>query len=406
MGRRFRGRLLVITASVASFALVGLHIGSLHTLANQGKSFTFGGLRSFEIVPLKTVSETSSNASIGDLNGDGCPDILLVKGRHWPLKSLIFLGDCKGHFTPGPPLPGQAMKSYSGSLADMTKSGHLDIVYACRDSCQSLIYFNDGKGNFTRREPWGPPHSSTRALALADFNGDGHLDIAACHEQLGCFVYLNDGKGNFGNGIEFQRPGAEPYSMLAADLNKDGRPEILVGYVNAPGTIYFNDGSGKKFRPMPFGDGKGAIYGMAAGDLNGDGWPDVVVARSDAPSFVMFNRPFRGQPLSKPADSIPQSTELQPTIATAPSVLRVKRVSVHYHNFDDATLPSLSRLMMDEIKFIQVDAPYDAAKANQMKSEIEEFWKAHGIVVRVDLTVVPFPGRPQLLDVKFDVFKQ
>jgi len=29
------------------------------------------GLRSFEILPLETVSETSSNASIGDPNGDG-----------------------------------------------------------------------------------------------------------------------------------------------------------------------------------------------------------------------------------------------------------------------------------------------------------------------------------------------
>ncbi len=503
MRRQFKGRLLVITASVASFAVVALHIGSMHTLANQGKSFTFGGLRSFEVVPLETISETSSNASIGDLNGDGCPDILLVKGRHWQLRSLIFFGDCKGHFTPGPPLPSQTMKSYSGSLADMTKSGHLDIVlsndspdpkvvllndghgnftiggtygdprwstrnaavgdltdghypdivvanrmmpsyvclndgklhfdcrpledspsaatvaigdmegngkndivYACRDSCQSLIYFNDGKGNFTRREPWGPPHSSTRALALADFNGDGHLDIAACHEELGCFVYLNDGKGNFGKGIEFQKLGAEPYSMIAADLNKDGRPEILVGYVNAPGVIYFNDGSGTKFQPVPFGDGKGAIYGMAVGDLNGDGWPDVVVARSDAPSFVMFSRPFQGEPLGKPTDSVSQNAESQPTAATAPSAPRVKRVSVQFHNLDDAQSTSRSQLMQDVTKFIQGGAPYDESNANQMKAAIEEFWKARGVAVRVDVSVVPFPGRPQLVEVKFDVFKQ
>src|SRR5271167_2118836 len=76
----------------------------------------------FEIVPLETVSETSSNASIGDLNGDGIPDIVLVKGRHWQVPSLIFFGDGKGHFTPGPSLPSKATKSYSASLADMTKS--------------------------------------------------------------------------------------------------------------------------------------------------------------------------------------------------------------------------------------------------------------------------------------------
>src|ERR1700704_1030820 len=79
----------------------------------------------FEIVPLETVSETSSNASIGDLNGDGRPDIVLVKGRHWQLTSKVFLGDGKGHFAPRPPLPSNATRSYSGSLVAMTKSGHL-----------------------------------------------------------------------------------------------------------------------------------------------------------------------------------------------------------------------------------------------------------------------------------------
>ena len=95
--------------------------------AQQGATQA-GGLRSFEIVPLEKVSETSSNASIGDVNEDGKPDIVLVKGRHWQVTTLTFFGDGKGHFTPGPPLPSNAVKSYSGSLADMTKSGHLDIV--------------------------------------------------------------------------------------------------------------------------------------------------------------------------------------------------------------------------------------------------------------------------------------
>ena len=103
----------------------------------------------FEIVPLETVSETSSNASIGDLNGDGHPDIVLVKGRHWQLTTKVFLGDGKGHFAPGPPLPGAATKSYSGSLADMTKSGHLDIVLSNDAPDPKLVLVNDGTGRFT-----------------------------------------------------------------------------------------------------------------------------------------------------------------------------------------------------------------------------------------------------------------
>ena len=88
----------------------------------------FAAVPAFEVVPLETVSETSSNASIGDLNGDGNPDIVLVKGRHWQLTTKIFFGDGEGNFAPGAALPSNATKSYSGSLADMTKSGHLDIV--------------------------------------------------------------------------------------------------------------------------------------------------------------------------------------------------------------------------------------------------------------------------------------
>src|SRR5215471_4836396 len=106
---------------MARFSALPLTVGTAVVL------LCFAAVPVFEIVPLETVSETSSNASIGDVNGDGNPDIVLVKGRHWQLTTKIFMGDGKGHFVPGPPLPSNATKSYSGSLADMTKTGHLDI---------------------------------------------------------------------------------------------------------------------------------------------------------------------------------------------------------------------------------------------------------------------------------------
>src|SRR5579864_1333108 len=120
---------LILTALVA-VGLMVIYARGVVRLSGQlrAEKVRAGALRSFEIVPLENVSETSSNASIGDLNGDGFPDIVLVKGRHWQVTSLVFFGDGKGHFPPGPPLPSKAIKSYSGSLADMTKSGHLDIV--------------------------------------------------------------------------------------------------------------------------------------------------------------------------------------------------------------------------------------------------------------------------------------
>jgi hypothetical protein len=114
----------------------------------QTRAIQTCGLRSFELMPLETLSETSSNASIGDINGDGHPDIVLVKGRHWQVTTRTFFGDGAGHFMPGPPLPSKAVKSYSGNLADMTKSGRLDIVLSNDSPDLKLILLNDGKGNF------------------------------------------------------------------------------------------------------------------------------------------------------------------------------------------------------------------------------------------------------------------
>src|SRR5262252_5722568 len=157
----------------------------------------FAAVPSFELVPLETVSETSSNASIGDLNGDGNPDIVLVKGRHWQLTTKIFFGDGKGHFAPGPPLPSNATKSYSGSLADMTKSGHLDIVLSNDEPDAKLILLNDGKGSFTIGATYGDPKWPTSNAAVGDLNGDGYPDIDVANRGATSYVCLNTGKLHF-----------------------------------------------------------------------------------------------------------------------------------------------------------------------------------------------------------------
>ena len=131
------------------------HLIKYLLLASLGLAATVA-TRTFVAIPLETVSETAANASVGDLNGDGHLDIVLAKGRHWPLRDVVLFGDGHGHFTPGPALPNAPDHSYSAPVADMNKDGTLDIVLSNDQPDPKLVLLNDGKGH-SRRNIWRSP---------------------------------------------------------------------------------------------------------------------------------------------------------------------------------------------------------------------------------------------------------
>jgi hypothetical protein len=198
---------------------------------------------SLEIVLLEKVSETSSNASIGDVNEDGKLDIVLVKGRHWQVTTLTFFGDGQGHFTPGPPLPSNAVKSHLGSLAEMTNSGHLDMVLSNDSPDPKLVLLNDGKGNFRIGGTYGDPKWPTRNAAVSDLNGDGYPDIVVANRMSTSYYCLNDGKQHFDCRPLEHSPSAA--TVLIADVDGDGKNDIVYPCRDScQSLVYFNDGRG------------------------------------------------------------------------------------------------------------------------------------------------------------------
>lgn len=244
------------------------------------------------VVVLDKTAETSANVSIGDVNGDGHLDIAIAKGRHWPLTSVVVLGDGQGHFAEGYALGDQAYRSYSANLVDMNGDGALDAVLGNDAPDPKLIYLNDGKGHFHAGASYGQPEWPMRHVTVADLNGDKLPDIVVANrsEAVGNFICLNKGGGQFGaDCIQFSNESAT--TITAVDINRDGLIDLAVPYRDGGQSYIYLAGPGATYssaRRLPFGPPDATIRMIATSDLNHDGLLDIVAIDDEHRSVAAY----------------------------------------------------------------------------------------------------------------------
>jgi hypothetical protein len=144
--------------------------------------------------PVKYSIGNSGLLAVGDVNGDGKPDIVAVAE---------------------PFIRGAANQVLSGNIA---------------------VLLNNGDGTFQPAKYAVAP--GLVSLVLGDFNGDGYADLAVLNGS-GLSVLLGNGDGTFRNQLNYGS--GTPTRLAVGDLNGDGKPDLVtVGGVDNSVVVLLN----------------------------------------------------------------------------------------------------------------------------------------------------------------------
>lgn len=252
-------------------------------------------------IMLEEKSDTTANVSFGDLDGDGHLDILLVKGRHWPILDRVLLGDGKGGIRTAYNLGKVADRSYTGALADFNGDGFLDIAVSNDSPDKKLVYLNDGKGSFVVGSEFGGPKWPTRNLSAADMNGDGLPDLILANRggpSTFNYVCLNKRKGQFdADCIPFAQYPAT--TITPADFSKDGSIDLVVPHRNGGQSYVYLNGPNNSFSDnhrIPFGPSDVTIRVTGVADFDGDNLLDIATVDENKGVNVYYGQ--QGQAFS------------------------------------------------------------------------------------------------------------
>ena len=235
--------------------------------------------------------------AVNDMNWDGKADLVVTSSAQSDLTVLLGNGD--GTFpTPGVGYAIGGSPSTRAVFADFYGDGNLDALVA--DNVSSVVLarsFGDGtfQGALDSNIVVGKGASNSNgglSIASADFNGDGVPDFVVGQNSVspgtGVIVFLGKSNGNLGKGTVFASSAALSY-VATGDINHDGKADIVASNW-ATGGLQILLGKGDGTFQSPVSVTLPAITnGVVVGDFNGDGWADVAALGQNSVVYVLLN---------------------------------------------------------------------------------------------------------------------
>jgi RHS repeat-associated protein len=297
---------------------------------------------------VSAASPAPSALAVGDLNGDGKPDLVVATGSN---TLSVMMGQGGGVFGPVTTLqtipPGSVgtPQVVFARIADVNNDQKKDVILGVNTGCvcqaETAVYLalGNGDGTFQPGNELPVPEASLGSnpgetgLAVADVNNDHLDDIVVAIADTGhgfddgqVWVLINSGGGTFQpaasvadvHGIRSDGPGE---AMAVADVNGDGNKDIITTQqplTEAPRGVhvFLGTGTGTFNSGTYFADpSQPNIRSLALADMNGDGAMDVVTAVSSSSGNGISVYPGNGDgtlgsPTLVTTPFLPQSMEI------------------------------------------------------------------------------------------------
>ncbi|MGE5056998.1 MAG: FG-GAP repeat domain-containing protein [Acidobacteriota bacterium] len=286
----------VVTMSIIATTLVP-------SASPQALGSAYGNSLSFAPVVLYDAGYAPYSVAIGDLNGDGRPDLIVgnqacsyyeCAGK---IGVLVNNGDgtfqkMAQHFSGG-------WIAQSVAVSDVNGDGKNDVLVAhscgSRTNCNNGIIgvlLGDGNAGFQPFKTYSSGGWQAYSIRVADLNRDGHPDLVVANQcgdalctQGSVGVLLGSGDGTFQTPVKYYSAGWGAQWVAIGDVNGDHAPDVIVanfcgGAPNCGVGVLIGNGDGTFQLAVPYASGGHNAYAVLIAELNGDGRPDLVVSNT------------------------------------------------------------------------------------------------------------------------------